>query len=82
MSNVRTLARPLSAGDVNGTPLSVDERAYLPQPDYFFSVTLRDGTTVQRDAYGSRPIEGWLDLINRLIEEGIEPRHIQIQGNR
>ena len=82
MTNIHPLTRPLSSGDVTGKPLSQDERAYLPQPDHYFAVTLRDGTVVQREAYGERQIDGWLQLINQLLDEGIEPKHIQIHGSR
>lgn len=69
----------VSAAELQGTPLSKDELAYVEGKTFRFRLTMKDGTRRVEEHNGERSIDAWLALFADLDARGWEPKNIEIE---
>lgn len=65
--------------EINGTPLSKEERNYTQLRTYRFHIELKTGNPRVLEFEGERSIDAWLALFADLDKRGLEPVHIDIE---
>lgn len=65
--------------EIDGTPLSKDELAYVEGKTFRFRLTMKDGTRRFAEHNGERSIDAWLALFADLDARGWEPKNIEIE---